>query len=250
MPQHRAVDTIRFGLAIRALRRKAAWTQSELGARVGCSASAISRVERGRADAATVRALDRIANELGARLVVQILWQGEALDRLLDSEHARLVEWTVGWLQTAGWDVIPEVTFQVRGERGSIDVLARHAAGGLLVIEVKSVVPDVQALLSNLDRKVRLAPEVGRERGWATVRVSRMIILPADRTARRRIEAVRSTIRAALPDGTSAAHRWVAQPAGQIAAIVFVPNVAHTATRHRVGRERSPSHAHPSTTTR
>lgn len=76
------------------------------------------------------------------------------------------MEWTVKWLQSAGWEVIPEVTFQVRGERGSIDVLSRHGNGAMLVIEVKSVVPDIQALLSSLDRKVRLAAEIGRERGW------------------------------------------------------------------------------------
>lgn len=234
------MDTIRFGLAVRALRRKAGWTQTQLGSRVGSSASAISRVERGRADAASVRTLERLANELGARLILQILWQGEALDRLLDSEHARLVEWTVKWLQNAEWEVIPEVTFQIRGERGSIDVVARHRTGAMLVVEVKSVVPDIQALLSNLDRKVRLAADIGRERGWPAGRVSRMLILPADRTARRRVEAVRSTIRAALPNGTAAARTWVQRPAGQIAAVVFVPNVTDTASRHRISRSRSP----------
>jgi transcriptional regulator with XRE-family HTH domain len=234
------VDTVRFGLAVRALRRKAGWTQSQLGLRVGASSSAVSRIERGRADVATVRSLERVANELGARLVLRIFWQGEALDRLLDSEHARLVEWTVRWLQNAGWEVIPEVTFQVRGERGSIDVLARHGTGPVLVIEVKSVVPDIQALLSNLDRKVRLAADVARERGWPVRSVSQMLILPADRTARRRVEAVRSTTRAALPDGTVTARNWVKRPMGQVAAVVFVPNVTHTATRHRVRGARSP----------
>ena len=49
-----------------------------------------------------------------------------------------------GCSQEAGWDVATEVSFNVRGERGSIDILAFHqATGSLLVIEIKSVVPDL-----------------------------------------------------------------------------------------------------------
>ena len=40
-----------------------------------------------------------------------------------------------------------EVSFSVYGERGSIDILAFHAStGSLLVIEIKSVVPDMQSI--------------------------------------------------------------------------------------------------------
>jgi hypothetical protein len=68
---------------------------------------------------------------------------------MLDRDHASLVESAVTLLSADGWIPVPEVTFQVYGERGSIDILAWHPiARILLVIEVKSVVPDVQATLA------------------------------------------------------------------------------------------------------
>jgi transcriptional regulator with XRE-family HTH domain len=151
------VDAVRLGLSFCALRRRAGLSQAALGERVGASASEISRIERGHAKDVTLALLERIAVELGASIVVRLLWQGEAIDRLLDAEHARLVEWSVGWLAASGWEAIPEVTFNVRGERGSIDVLARSPSGAVLLVEVKSVIPDIQALLAGIDRKARLA---------------------------------------------------------------------------------------------
>jgi transcriptional regulator with XRE-family HTH domain len=213
-------------------------TQEILAARVGCSRSAISRIERGQAGHATVHLLERIATQLGARLVVTVQWQGEGLDRLLDSQHARLVDWTISWLGRLGWEAFPEVTFQIRGERGSIDVLARHPGGALLVVEVKSTMPDAQSMLSSIDRKARLAPQIARERGWAGPSASRLLVLPADRTNRRRAEALGSTLQAVFPKRTVAVKRWAASPEGTLAGMLFVSNVTDTGARHRVPRPR------------
>ena len=185
------MDSVRFGLAVRSLRRRRRWTQTELAVRVGCSRSAVARVERAEADRFTVRFLERLLASLDARMLIRVLWRGEELDRLLDADHAALVEVTASALAATGWVVQPEVTFQVRGERGSIDVLALHPARRtVLVVEVKSVVPDIQSMLSALDRKVRLAPIIVRERGWGdgTEGVSRVLVLSGDRTSRRRVE--------------------------------------------------------------
>lgn len=86
------MDSVRIGLSIRALRRRRGWTQAELGRRAGCSASEISRVERGAVATLVLRRLERILEAIGARLTVRILWQGEELDRLLDRDHAGMVE--------------------------------------------------------------------------------------------------------------------------------------------------------------
>ena len=52
---------------------------------------------------------------------------------------------------SAGWEVHPEATFNVFGERGSIDILAFHPRyGALLIVEVKSAVPDMQSMLADL----------------------------------------------------------------------------------------------------
>ena len=184
--------------------------------------------------------LTRVASTLGARIAIRILWQGEALDRLLDADHAALVEWIVTRLTEAGWLVFPEATFSIRGERGSIDVLAIHPqAGSLLVVEVKSVVPDIQALLAGLDRKVRVAPAIAAERGLPAASVSRLLVLPGDRTARRRIGRHAATFDRALPARTREAARWIAAPRGQVAAILFVSGVTDSGSRHRVATRRA-----------
>ena len=181
------------------------------------SASEMSRIERGAAYRVPIRTLERILEAVGARLYVRVLWRGEELDRLLDHDHAQIVERMIALLALAGWTTIPEATFQVRGERGSIDILAWHeATGTLLVIEVKSVVPDVQATVGGLDRKTRIAPALARERGWAVVNIGRLLVLPDDRTARRRIETFGATFDRALPARTAEIKRWLARPSGPL----------------------------------
>jgi hypothetical protein len=157
------------------------------------------------------------------------------MDRLLDADHAALVEWLVRLLIADGWIVIPEATFSIRGERGSIDVLAVHpATGALLVIEVKSVMPDVQALVGGMDRKARLAPSIARERGLAFTSVSRLLVLPDDRTARRRVAAHAATLDRILPARTRDFRRWLSTPRGPLAGIMFVSGVTQQHARHRV----------------
>jgi len=55
------MDRGKFGLSIRALRRRRGWTQEDLGERAGLSRSAIWRIERGHGDALSVRVLTKVA---------------------------------------------------------------------------------------------------------------------------------------------------------------------------------------------
>ncbi|HEV2006268.1 MAG TPA: hypothetical protein VGQ85_06590, partial [Candidatus Limnocylindrales bacterium] len=124
---------------------------------------------------------------------------------------------------------------QIGSERGSIDILAWHPpTETLLVIEVKSVVPDVQATLAGIDRKARLAPRIALDRGWKTRYVSRVLILPDDRTARRRVAAFSSTFDQAFPARTAEVRRWAMKPGAPISGIAFVSDPTHTGARHRV----------------
>jgi transcriptional regulator with XRE-family HTH domain len=236
----RSMDTIRFGQSLRALRRRRRWTQARLANAVGVSRSLIGRIERGGADRVPVRVLVAVAAALGASVSVRVLWHGEGLDRLVDAGHASLTERMLAWLRALEWQVETEVSFNVRGERGAVDILAFHEpSGSLLVIEIKSVVPDLQAMLGTLDRKARLAIDIARDRGWDVRTVSRLLVLPDDRTARRRVEQHASTFRAALPARTVEVRRWLRAPAGRLAGILFLPDAHHTSARHRVGRPRS-----------
>lgn len=207
------MDVVRFGLGVRALRRRRGMTQRQVALRAGCSRAVVWQIERGNADRVAVHTLVEIAGTLGARIDLRLLWHGEGLDRLLDARHARLVEIVLAMLDANGWDTATEVSFNIRGERGSIDVLACHRPTRcLVVIEVKSVVPDIQAMLHGLDRKGRLAPAIAAERNWLAASVTKMLVLPEDRTARRRIETHTATIRAALPARTVAMKAWIRAP--------------------------------------
>jgi transcriptional regulator with XRE-family HTH domain len=228
------MDVIRFGLGIRALRLRRRLTQANLAARSGVSRSVIGRIERGRADRVAVHTLVRVAAELGARVDVRLLWQGEGLDRLLDARHADLVERVVAILTLDGWDVAAEISFNLRGERGSIDILAfRTPTGSLLVVEVKSVVPDLQAMLSGLNRKARLAPDIARERGWRATSVSKLLVLPHDRTARRRVESHAATFQSSLPGRSVEIRRWFRQPTRTMHGVLFVSGAPEAGARHR-----------------
>jgi hypothetical protein len=195
----------------------------------------------------TVHVLVRVAAALGARIDLRLLWQGEGLDRLLDSSHADLIERMLGVLTASDWLVATEVSFNIRGERGSIDILAFHpATGSLLVIEIKSVVPDMQGMLGGIDRKARLAREIARERGWRVTDVTRLLVLPDDRTARRRVERYGATFRTALPARTAEVRRWLRHPEGTMNGVLFLSDAHHASARHRVSHRPSGRHTDPS----
>ena len=184
--------------------------------------------------------IEHIVVAVGGSLDLLLRWHGEGLDRLLDEAHAGLVERLVAMLRAAGWDVAVEVSFSRFGERGSIDVLAWHPGlRALAVFEVKSVTPDMQAMLVGLDRKGRLAPTIARERGWDPVAVARILVLGDTSTNRDRLARHASTIDAALPARTREVRRWLADPAGPgIAGVLFLRDDRPTGVmgggRHRV----------------
>jgi Holliday junction resolvase-like predicted endonuclease len=116
-------------------------------------------IERGVLEGTSLRLVRRVAAALGVSLPVDPRWRGADLATLLDERHAVLVQVVVAKLTTAGWQALPEHTFNEWGEKGSIDVLAWHdGRRALLSIEIKTRLPDLQDLLSTMDRKRRLAP--------------------------------------------------------------------------------------------
>jgi transcriptional regulator with XRE-family HTH domain len=220
-----AVNVVRFGLGIRALRVRRGWRQADLGAAARVSRALVSRVERGRLRGVPVDTLEPLAGALDARVDLVLRWEGEGLDRLLDEGHARLVEVVVRVLRGLGWEVAVEVSFARYGERGSVDVLAWHPGRRrVLVIEVKSVMPDLQATLAGLDRKGRLGPAIARERGWACAQAARVLVRWDTTTNRRRVAAHAETLRAALPATTREVRAWLRDPvAAAIGGVWFVP---------------------------
>lgn len=222
------MDAIRLGLQLRALRIRRRWRQLDVALRAGVSRSVISAIERGEVAPIQIATLLGVATALDARLDLVLRWHGEGLDRLLDAAHARLVESVVLLLRSAGWEIRVEVSFAIGGERGSIDILAFHVSSGtLLVIEVKSVVPDVQGVLHGIDRKARLAARIAREQGWV-VRgsVARLLVLPSTSTSRRRVATMATTFDVALPHRGSTIRRWIRDPVGPMSGILFLADAA------------------------
>jgi len=197
----------------------------------------ISRAERGRMrDTAKLR---RHAAAVDAEIYVSIRWRGGELDRLLDEGHASIVAWIVTTLVSLGWEVHPEVSYAVRGERGSIDVLAWHGpTRTLLVVEVKTELTSIEETLRKHDAKQRLAAMVGDQRfGWGQpASVCRMLVLPESSTSRRRAERHAGVLNLVYRMRGPAARSWLAKPDGTASLLLFAPLTREA--RHRTGSVR------------
>ena len=237
---HGGMDALRFGRQYRALRVRLENRQSDVSARARLSRSLIAAIDRGELDGVTVGALVKAAAALGADVDLYLRWRGERLDRLVDEAHAALVNTFVRLLQGLGWVVEVEVSFSIWGERGSIDILAFHPwFGALLIVEIKSVVADSQATLHGLDRQARLARDVIQGRGWDVRHVSRLLVIGATATSRRRVARLAATYDAALPERGTAARRWLRRPDRPLAGLLFLANDGHGGTgKATVARER------------
>jgi len=115
--------------------------------------------------------------------------RGADLPRLRDATHAALQAAWKRRLERWGWQVWAEYSFNHYGDRGRMDLLAWHPAQRLLlVVEIKSEIDDVQALLGGLDVKCRVAPVLVRRLGIGQVHAVNPFLVVADgSTARDRL---------------------------------------------------------------
>jgi transcriptional regulator with XRE-family HTH domain len=228
------VDALRFGRQFRALRIRSEKRQVDVSDDSGLSRLLIAAIDRGEIERVTVGAVVWAAAALGADVDVRVRWRGEHLDRLIDEAHAALVDATVRRLRRLGWIVDVEVSFAIWGERGSVDVLAFHPDfGALLIVEVKSAVADTQATLHGLDRKARLARDIVKGRPWAIHHVSRLLVVGASATSRRRIARLAGTYDAALPARGTTVRHWLARPTEPLSGLLFLSDDSHVGTRRR-----------------
>lgn len=200
------------------------------------SQSLVSRVELGELDCVPVFRLVRVARTVGATVDLRLHWQGESLDRLIDAAHASLVEQLVRIMTARGWETATEVSFSIYGERGAIDVLARHVeCRRLAVIEVKSAIGDVQATLAALDRKIRNAPVIARERGWAPWPPARLLVVADSSTARRRVAEHAATFASVMPLDGRAVRGWLRTPvAPAIGGVWFLSPTRRPGRKRRI----------------
>jgi transcriptional regulator with XRE-family HTH domain len=246
------MDDGRLGARFRVLRRRLRWRQVDVGERAGLSQDVISLIENGRLEDVSVRALRKVARALGGDLRIELWFRGGELDRLMDEGHAALVGTVASRLEGLGWETRPEVSFAVFAERGSIDLVAWHAASRtLLVIEVKTELTSIEETLRRHDAKVRLAADLVAERfGWRPARVARLLVLPDGSTARRQVRRHGAVLRSAYPVRGRALRAWLREPAGSAAGLAFVPptTMGRTAngpvSRRRIARARGAGATH------
>lgn len=138
------------------------------------------------------------------------------------------------------WLMSSEVTFAIYGERGTIDILAFHPpTGALLVIELKTDLVDIQALVCAVDRYRRLAPQLARDRGWDVTSVSCWVVLRDTPANHRRLAAHSTVLRTAFPQDGRQVRGWLLSPGAPISALSFLPDLhARTPISRSAGVER------------
>lgn len=161
---------LEVGRLLRLVRMRKGLRLKDLSDRCGLSTSALGRIELGSIQ--SLPTLRRHAAALDLRVDVYVVGRGADVPRLLDDEHAAIVEaLTRGYLE-AGWKVELEASFGEAIERGRIDLLASDPrTGALAVVEVKSEVANLQELLGSLASKIRVAPAIAGRLGWASRKI-------------------------------------------------------------------------------
>ncbi len=217
------MDTLqRCGATFRAVRIKRGWRQVDVAARAHVHRSLLSAIERGHIEHVSIGTLLAIARVLEIQVTLSTRWRAGDLDRLISGRHGRLHEVVARWfsVELPDWILAPEVSFSIYGERGVIDILAWHpGCRALLVIELKTDIVDVNALVGTMDIRRRLARDIARARGWEPLTVSTWVLIAGGRTNRARLAAHRSVLRSAFPiDGRRMAG-WLRRPDGPVDAL-------------------------------
>jgi len=233
------MDDRQVGRLFRAVRIRLDLRQADVAERAGISQTVVSDIELGRLERVGLATVRSVARVLEVRVALSAYWRGGEGDRLLDRAHASIVEYVIRTLRDLEWEVVPEFSFNVFGDRGSVDVLAWHPkARVLLIIEVKATLTDVQDLLSSVSRKRRVVPgAVADTFGWRPAHVAVLLVV-AGTTANRSIVARHdATFATAFPLRTRAVRTWLSKPVGPIAGMWFVAGDA-IATIARESRTR------------
>lgn len=231
-----------IGRGLRALRHRRGWRQSDVAAHAGVARSVLVDLEAGRLGTHTVDALTRAAGAVGGSIRIDLLAPGGDIQRLVDADHAVLQAHWKAALERHQWTVEAEVTFNHFGERGSIDLVAWHVPSrSLLIIEIKTVIVDIQSLLSAIDRKARIGRMISADRGWRSRAAIPVLIVAEGSTARRRL-AEHAPLFARFSVRGRRAVAWIRdpQPLDHPAGLLIVATLptVRPADRRRAGRQR------------
>lgn len=231
-----------LGRVLRMARLRRNWTQAEVARRARISVATVSRIEGGEVARFRLATTQRHGDALGVRIELTATGRGGEVAHLADEEHAAIVEWLAAILVADGWQVAPEVSFSVYGERGRVDLLAsRPADGVLLVVEVKTELVDLQELFGSLHVKERHAPALAARHGWAVNRVATLLAV-ADTDRNRLLVRRHATLFARFERHAGRVLAWTHRPRRSTANLLLYVAPGHAqrdawlATRRRVRR--------------
>ena len=231
------MSDVQVGRVFRAVRLRLGKRQQDVADEAGVSRQVVSRVDCGHLEEVSTAALRAIARVLDIHLDLTARWRGGDLDRMLNRRHAALHEAALGILAGyPGWQFVPEVSFNVWGERGVIDLVGWNEEHRALALgELKSEFVDPGELVGTMDRRRRLAAAIVKSRGWEPLVVGTWVIAADTRTNRRHLATSRQLLRNAFPADGHAMARWLTKPAASIAGLSFVsvPRVAGEGKRVR-----------------
>ncbi len=243
-------------MVVRAVRQHEHLRQVDLAIRAGVSQRWVSQVELGRLEHVSLPVLERICTALAIDVRLDVRWRGGELDRLIDHDHAAIIEAVVRRLVREGWKIRLEHGFNHYGERGSVDILAWHAASRtLLIIEVKTRLADLQALLSALARKLRIVPDTVRRDGWVPEQTAYLLVVLGTTVNRRVVAAHRSIFDESFPDRGPRVAAWLGAPSGMLRGLLMMsPRTVSAGSSRGVRRRRirrpATAAARPGATTR
>lgn len=233
------MDELRVGRLLRAVRQHRNLRQVDLARAAGMSQGTVSSLERGRIESVGLAKLRRVAAVLEVSISIDARWRGGQADRLMDRAHAALVDHTIRSLTAAGWEIVPEFTFNHYGDRGSVDILAWHAGERiLLIVEIKATMTDLQDLLGSMSRKMRVVPaKAASQLGWQPRHVARLLVVAGTKANRTVVRRHMATFGAAFPARSREARSWLNRPTGAFSGLWFVSTSSLAAVR-RTARAR------------
>lgn len=210
------------GRLFRLLRVRKGWRQEDAAAEAGISRKIAQKIEHGLVGTASLELVRKYAAAFELQVDIVVLGRGGDLARTIDEEHAMIVEQLATLVTACGWIVEPEASFNHYGDRGRMDILAYHpATRTLLIIEVKTVLTDLQEMFGSMNVKRRVAPNVARERSWEVKQVGSLLAI-ASSSASRQIVRQHETLFAPFITGDAAIRRWIKQPVGGVPMLLWV----------------------------
>ncbi|HUG47551.1 MAG TPA: helix-turn-helix transcriptional regulator [Candidatus Limnocylindria bacterium] len=209
----------RVASVVRETRHALGWSQAELARRGGVSQSTVSRIEKGSIERLTFETAATVLETLGVQVSLEARTPllGDR-QRQRDAAHARCVQYVARRLERLGWLVATEVEVLDGRFRGWIDVLAyRPSDGMLLLIEIKTDLPDIGAVMRQQSWYERLAWAAARRAGWKPRRMASALLVLATARNRDRLAENGELLRRAFPQP---ARRLATLTAGEPAGMV------------------------------